>query len=162
MSIIILFANNLQLTQVHTMVTQIKKKSKQILKYAKYFKNQNFGISQFVLKSNYFLSDFSWVLNRPQKSQNFSRPTHLGIDIKSSTFLSVVNRVESQVLDKSQYLYLGYSTVSLLDVLESNPRKVFRYYITNWLKIYKGYYNYQLLWMKTPRFRISPSCHWPL
>lgn len=39
MCLILLFADKLQLTQVDTMITQIKKESEQILKNAKYFKN---------------------------------------------------------------------------------------------------------------------------
>lgn len=75
------------------------------------------------------LSDLCTVLQCPQEPQYLARAAHLDVDVVGGGLGRMVLRVYSGVLNQAEDLRGFGSTLSLLSVLLSRSRKVFRYCI---------------------------------
>jgi len=76
------------------------------------------------------------VLDSAKEAENFAGSSHLEVDIVGGSLFFMIVRVESEILDQSEYLSKSSLTVSRLLVLASKPKKVFKYDINSILFYY--------------------------
>jgi hypothetical protein len=80
-------------------------------------------------QQRHVLADLRGVLQRAQETQDLARAAHLDVDVVGGGLGGMVLGVDGGVLHQPQDLRGEGSTLSLLSVLLSRSRKVFRYCI---------------------------------
>lgn len=124
----VILADDFQLSQEDTVIGEEEEYGAYILQDSQQFES-NPSRRLLLEQLRDILADLRSVLDGAEETEDLTRPAHLHVDVVSGGLGSVVLGVDGGVLHQPQDLDSGGSTLSLLSVLLSRSRKVFRYCI---------------------------------